>query len=142
MKRRQFLKILGGATVARPLSARAQQANTPVIGFLHSSAPNYFSFQMAPAFRQGLKEAGYLEGQNVTIDYRWAEGNYDRLPALAKDLVSLVGGVGVTSLAGNLALALRYSLDKRVAIREMGKRGGGVGDHPQNVNRRAGGRGT
>jgi putative ABC transport system substrate-binding protein len=87
MKRRQFLKILGGATVARPLSARAQQANTPVIGFLHSSAPNYFSFQMAPAFRQGLKEAGYLEGQNVTIDYRWAEGNYERLPALAKDLV-------------------------------------------------------
>jgi putative tryptophan/tyrosine transport system substrate-binding protein len=77
---------LGSAAVARPFAARAQQAITPVVGFLHSSAPNYFT-QMAPAFSHGLKEAGYVEGGNVAIEYRWAQGDYSRLPELAKDLV-------------------------------------------------------
>ena len=84
--RRELLVALGGAAVAWPLAARAQQPAMPVVGLLHSSAPIYFA-QMAPAFSQGLREAGYVEGQNVVIDYRWAEGNYDRLPALAKELV-------------------------------------------------------
>ena len=86
MKRREFIAFLGGATLASPFVARAQQAITPVVGFLHSSAPNYFA-QMAPAFSEGLKEAGYVERQNITIEYRWAEGDYNRLPGLAKDLV-------------------------------------------------------
>jgi putative ABC transport system substrate-binding protein len=86
MRRRDFIKAIGGGAVAWPLAARAQQTGIPVVGFLHSSAPNYFA-QMAPAFSQGLKEAGYIEGQNLVINYRWAEGDYDRLPTLAKDLV-------------------------------------------------------
>src|SRR6516164_594714 len=86
MRRRDFIKAIGGGAVVWPLAARAQQTGIPVVGFLHSSAPNYFA-QMAPAFSQGLKEAGYVEGQNGGIEYRWAEGHYDRLPALAKDLV-------------------------------------------------------
>jgi putative tryptophan/tyrosine transport system substrate-binding protein len=86
MKRREFVALLGGAAVARPFAARAQQAITPVVGFLHSSAPNYFA-QMAQAFSQGLKQVGYVEGENVTIEYRWAQGDYGRLPELAKDLV-------------------------------------------------------
>ena len=84
-KRREFITLVGSAA-AWPLLARAQQPGTPVVGFLHYGSPETYA-HIVSAFRQGLRDSGFVEGQNVAIDYRWANGQYDRLPALAADLV-------------------------------------------------------
>jgi ABC-type uncharacterized transport system substrate-binding protein len=87
MRRRTFISLLGGAAVAWPLAAHAQQPATPVIGFMSTRSPEESEYQLE-AFRRGLKDGGYVEGQNVAIEFRWARGQYDRLPEMAAELVS------------------------------------------------------
>ena len=108
MKRRDFVLLLAGAiTAAREL--RAHQKALPVIGYLHPGSPQGQALSTLATFRQGLSEAGYVEGQNLAIEYRWAESHYDRLPVLATDLVGrkvdLIAAVANAALAAKSATA-------------------------------------
>lgn len=104
MKRREFIAVLGGAAATRPLKAKAQQPESPVIGFLSSISEEPY---ILAAFRRGLAEQGFLEGRNVKIEYRYAHGDYDRLPALATELVSIPVAVIVALPSSPAALAAK-----------------------------------
>src|SRR5262249_28657381 len=103
MRRRKFLALVCGAAAAWPLVARAQQPAMPVVGFLRNTPSTSFDHIVA-AFRQGLSEAGFVDGRNVTIQQRWAEGRDDRLPALLADLISLKAAVIVANTIGAFAV--------------------------------------
>ena len=106
MRRRAFITLLGGAAFAWPLAARAQQPAMPVVGILGISAPDTIGDRLR-AFRLGLKEAGYIDGENLAIDYRWTENQFDRFPELAADFVrkrvAVITTVAGASLAAKLA---------------------------------------
>jgi putative tryptophan/tyrosine transport system substrate-binding protein len=119
IERRQFVFALGGAAVAWPLAAGAQQPTMPVIGYLSARSPEDTA-HLVPAFRQGLSEGGFVEGQNVTIEYRWALGQVDRLPALAAELAGRPVTILVTTGGESAALAARAATSTIPIVFSMG----------------------
>jgi len=119
VKRREFLLLLSGA-VTVPSALSAQQKSVPAVGYLGGASPDAFAPFLA-AFRQGLKETGFVEGQDVAIEYRWAEGQYDRLPSLAADLVGpkvdVIATSGGTVLLSRQKLRLRRSRSSSLSVR-------------------------
>ena len=118
--RREFITLLGGAAVAWPLRARAQPPATQVIGFLNFTSPDHFASRLR-GFRQGLKEAGYVKGENVTVAYRWAENQIDRLPALAVELVRQQVSVIVTSGSPAATLAAKAATTTNPIVFQVGE---------------------
>src|SRR6476660_1029589 len=106
MRMREFITLLGGAVVAWPLAVGAQQAALPVIGFLDSRSPEALADRLR-GFRQGFKDSGFIEGENVIVVYRWAENQFDRLPALADELVRRPAAVIVASGGPNVTIAAK-----------------------------------